>query len=143
MNPDARAFFVYRIYGADDELLYIGCTNRPYTRWAEHRGERPGMATLAVRFRMAGPYTRAVARDIERDALSNESPRFGMTPARRSSIHRAFAWEARRTTELLEGGWDHDTAWQLAAAEVKRQFPGQATSYGDVTGPMLGRRYTP
>lgn len=136
MNPGARAFFVYRIYDPTDELLYVGCTNRPYTRWAEHRAERPGMAISAARFRMAGPYTRAVARDLERDALRTENPRFGLTPAKHSAIHRAHAWQERRALKLVGGGWDYITACKLAAVEVKREFPGEPTSYSDVTQPM-------
>lgn len=136
MNVDARVFFVYRIYDESDGLLYIGCTNRPYTRWAEHRAERPGMATRAAQFRMAGPYTRAVARDIERDALRTEAPRFGMTPARHAAIQRAFTWQRRRAGELIGAGWDYMTASKLAAAEAKYQFPGEPTSYLDVTAPM-------
>jgi predicted GIY-YIG superfamily endonuclease len=136
MNADDRVFFVYRVYDVSGKLLYIGCTNRPYIRWAEHRAERPVMATRAARFRMAGPYTRAVARQLEREALRTEHPFFGMTPAKHSAISQAHAWEARRTSELLKSGWDYTAAWKLAAAEVKQQFPGAPTSYADVTRAM-------
>lgn len=137
---EVRDHFVYRIYDDSDLLLYIGCTNRPRTRWAEHRAERPGMACLAARFHMAGPYPRVVARQLEREAAESEHPRFGLTPSRQNAIMQAYSWEVRRVRELTEGGWDYLTAWKLAAVEVRTQFPGAPTSYSDVTRPMQAVR---
>jgi predicted GIY-YIG superfamily endonuclease len=130
-----RKFFVYRIFDNDGALLYVGCTNRPYTRWAEHRAERPWIARRAATFKMQGPFTRSVARAIERAALKAECPLFGLTPAKQSAITRAYAWTDRRTRELQQGGWDFATAAKLAANEAKHRFPGVPTSYADLRHP--------
>lgn len=71
---EIRDHFVYRTYDAYGRLLYIGCTKRLTQRWYMHRYERPAMAEATVHCRLQGPYTKSVARTIERDAVRIEDP---------------------------------------------------------------------
>lgn len=132
MNATSREFFVYRLFDATDRLLYVGCTNSLKRRWYEHRSQHGAMATAAARCRVQGPYPHPTARSIERRALDSENPVYGLTPAKQSAIHRAYAWTDRRIRELINVGWPADLACKQAELDVKRQFPGQPTSYGDI-----------
>lgn len=130
-----REYFVYRLFDAADRLLYVGCTNRPYLRWAEHRTERPWMAQRAVRFHMQGPFTRKMARALERQAQKFEHPLFGLTPAKQSHIMRAHHWQRARAEELMESGRGFQSAWRTALAEARLRFPAGPISYSDLSQP--------
>lgn len=85
--PHLREHFVYRAYDARGWLLYVGCTKQPTARWREHVADRK-WAPKARRFRLAGPYTYATARDLEHAALRDENPKYGMTPAKKTHAAR-------------------------------------------------------
>lgn len=75
MDPGLREHFVYRAFDADGALLYVGCSLNPEARHREHRGQSRWYP-LAATFKMQGPYNYDTARQIERDAIRTESPRF-------------------------------------------------------------------
>lgn len=62
--------FVYRIYDADDVLLYIGATSNLQRRTHEHKSQTPRMTTWT-----AQEYpTRQEAFAAERQAIAAENP---------------------------------------------------------------------
>jgi excinuclease UvrABC nuclease subunit len=60
-----RNHFVYRVYDVDDEVIYVGFTRKPETRWKAHRWQSRDMVAEAAYCRMAGPYDYPTARRIE------------------------------------------------------------------------------
>jgi predicted GIY-YIG superfamily endonuclease len=90
----ARQFFVYRAFDAEGRLLYVGCTNDSKRRWREHRLQA-SWAPFVTSCRMAGPFTREVARRIEAEAQEAERPAFGLMPHRPShTYHQGEAFAA-------------------------------------------------
>lgn len=111
-NPADRKHFVYRVFDVNGDLLYVGCSNNPWRRWNEHRTDRPLMTSQAHRFKLAGPYSYHTARRLEREALTTENPRYGMTPTRRgqhsrnSALQRQFGPErADREAPIDRSRW--------------------------------------
>jgi len=69
----AGACAVYRIYGADDCLLYVGMTGDLRKRFADHASQR--WFLLAETIRVEWFATEATAREAERRAIRSEHPR--------------------------------------------------------------------
>lgn len=122
-DSDRRDHYVYRMFDADGQLLYIGCTKVLRQRWGTHNAERPHMTRRAVKFKVQGPYTYRVAREIEREALRTEDPEFGWTPAKRSEVGRRNGWINRRTEELFREGCGYMAASRQAVTEANEWWP--------------------
>lgn len=118
-----RDHFVYRMFDAEGQLLYIGCTKVPDQRWGTHNAERPHMTRRAVRFKVQGPYPYKTARDIEREALQTEEPEFGWTPAKRREQRLRQQWIARRIDELQSQGAGFSAALEQAVADADDAWP--------------------
>jgi predicted GIY-YIG superfamily endonuclease len=79
MNPDAP-HYVYRLFDADDRLLYVGATHDVETRlWHLlhpcNVGKVPGLTTDVVSRHTATVYAnRRAAFDAEREAIRTERP---------------------------------------------------------------------
>lgn len=123
-----REYFVYRVFDSSGVLLYVGCSNNLTRRWAEHRAMRPGFVRRAHRCKAQGPFTRPVARSLEREAAVTEFPLYGWTPFKQSAIQRRNAWLRRRTDELQQSGVRWKEAYDTATSEADRQF-GPAITY--------------
>lgn len=67
---------LYRFYDAEDELLYVGISKDPKTRWEQHRDKpwRPDVAMRVVEWFD----DRATAEHAERKAIQNEAPRYNV-----------------------------------------------------------------
>lgn len=124
-----RRYFVYRVYDADDNLLYVGCTCHPKQRWSAHRSERPEVYSRAHHFKVQGPYTREVGLTIERRAAETEHPLYGWTPLKQGHIQRRRAWVNARTRELMKLGWSFWPAYDAAGAQAVGQFGPEVTYY--------------
>ncbi len=96
MDPTRREHFVYRCYDGRDRLLYVGCTMNLDRRLSEHKADRKVWLPKVRRTRLAGPYNYDVARQIERDAIRDESPTHNVTPQRQSAKYRRLAWIDRQ-----------------------------------------------
>lgn len=72
----AREYYVYWLFSADGECLYIGMTSHPEARWTQHRYQRPEMIEIVKSRRMAGPYNFYTALRIEREQQDLLKPRF-------------------------------------------------------------------
>ncbi len=77
----ARRCALYRAYNAEDELLYVGITDNPRRRFAEHKrdeswwAEEVDEAAIEVTWRQ----DEAVARAAEQQAIKDELPRYNTT----------------------------------------------------------------
>lgn len=83
--PGLRNHFVYWLYNAAGDCLYVGCTRRPAERWREHRGSNKRMIAQVASKRMAGPYDYPTARRIEREQQIKLKP-----------IHMKSVWRVKR-----------------------------------------------
>lgn len=66
---------VYRIYDANDVLLYVGITNNLTIRWSEH-GSKPWWRTEAHRYDVRWYPSRDVAKALEKQAIISECPKY-------------------------------------------------------------------
>lgn len=67
--------FVYRFFGEGDVLLYVGVSDDPARRWAEHRVDAPWWAEM-MRCEVMLYASRAAALQAEAIAISVEKPRW-------------------------------------------------------------------
>lgn len=120
-----RDHFVYRVYDAAGQLLYVGCTKRLDKRWAEHKAERPGMVAAARRFRLQGPFARVTARELERVAIRSEEPLIGWTPAKHREKCARNRWIKDRVRELCDSDDPQDiyAAITQACKDADDVFP--------------------
>jgi predicted GIY-YIG superfamily endonuclease len=96
---------VYRLYDADDVLLYVGISARPEHRWAQHRAEKAWWGDVATR-EVTWFSTRGKARAAEVNAIRCESPRHNIAE---TPLHRVVS----TTPVNLERA--HPIAQRLAA----------------------------
>lgn len=76
-HVDAERCALYRFYDADDQLLYVGISRRPDTRWAEHRHPRYSPWSKFVASRTLSWFaSRTLAEAAEVAAIKDEKPRF-------------------------------------------------------------------
>jgi hypothetical protein len=76
IDRTTRNHFVYWLFDTEGTCLYVGCTTRPAQRWKAHCVNRKQMVAETATRRMAGPYTRNVARRIEREQQDLLSPKY-------------------------------------------------------------------
>jgi prevent-host-death family protein len=70
-NPTA----VYRLFGAEGTLLYVGVSNEPPVRYTAHSYDKPWWGDVASKTEEWYP-NRAAALKVESEAILKESPRF-------------------------------------------------------------------
>jgi predicted GIY-YIG superfamily endonuclease len=68
-----REHTLYRLFDADDNLLYVGISFMPENRLNQHRREKPWWCQVARRELVSYPDRNAAA-DAERKAIANERP---------------------------------------------------------------------
>jgi len=81
VKPASSEAAVYRIYDANDQLLYVGLTNDTTTRWYDHATRKPWWKTEAHRYEARWYATRAIARAEEIKAIRTERPRYNVSEA--------------------------------------------------------------
>ncbi len=72
-NPTA----IYRLFGADGVLLYVGISNDPPVRYKQHAGDKPWWHEVATKVEEWQP-DRATAKRLETKAITTESPRYNL-----------------------------------------------------------------
>jgi predicted GIY-YIG superfamily endonuclease len=97
-----RNHFVYWLFSAEGECLYVGCTRRPKQRWEQHRVTRKAMVAETATRRMAGPYTFAVAHRIEREQQDLLNPRYDRRLVGIEAATRSRADTRRRRQRIAE-----------------------------------------
>lgn len=69
---------LYRLYGPNDELLYVGISANPGLRFQQHASDKPWW-TDTLRIHLEHHPTRLAALIAEREAIINEHPRHNVT----------------------------------------------------------------
>jgi predicted GIY-YIG superfamily endonuclease len=86
---------VYRMYNADDDLLYVGATYSIFTRFHQHRyGSRWWEDVRRIEIEHCASIEEALAREV--DAIRTEAPIFNRSPG---SIRIAEKYWAKRALE--------------------------------------------
>ena len=65
---------LYRLYDADDQLLYIGIAADPKERWASHASDKPWWSNVTRRD-VEWISTREAAEVAEQEAIATEKPK--------------------------------------------------------------------
>jgi hypothetical protein len=98
-----RWFYVYRYFDSAGDLLYVGTTAEPYTRWMQHRRRSPwavDIATVSLEWfayeDLAYQHERAVIRAERPRHNVKSTPEYDMAQATR--LHRS----TDQSTESLE-----------------------------------------
>ena len=104
---------VYRLYAADDTLLYVGVTGHLGARMAEHAAGTPWWAEVA-RKTVAWHETREAALLAESDAVRDERPRYNVAGAPRAYVpgigrdrHRETPTSFRLNRSLRQWVYDY------------------------------------
>lgn len=103
-SDDVRNHFVYRVFGAQDRLLYIGCTQNLTARWIQHRFDNRHWTDQMERIKVQGPFCWRKARELEAAAVKSESPAYGWTPERGFELRQKKQWKKTRLQELMGRG---------------------------------------
>lgn len=74
---------LYRFYDRTSQLLYIGITRDPSSRWSQHRGDKPWWLEVR-RIEIESLPDRATALKAERLAIQSEMPRYNVVHNRRT-----------------------------------------------------------
>jgi predicted GIY-YIG superfamily endonuclease len=108
--PPAVRTALYRLYDASDELLYIGITANPKSRWQHHKSQQPWWPRVATK-KIEWHPTRAEAEHAEAMAIRTELPEFNIAhhPALEAEHEdrvalRRLQWLVRRTAVAAAGG---------------------------------------
>jgi hypothetical protein len=64
---------VYWLYDVAGALLYVGMTNNAATRWKQHATSTTWWAEVSE-FQVRGPFDRARALEVEREAIGRDRP---------------------------------------------------------------------
>lgn len=123
-----RWFYLYRYFGADGALLYVGVTGDPYRRWVEHRRRSPwadDVAEVAVE--------RYAYEDLayaqERAVIKSERPLHNVKST--DSHDRALVLRLRpqlSDPELSQSSESHELTDGLTDGEVTPPERATATS---------------
>lgn len=75
IDPDARRYYIYRLYDATGALLYIGRSCRPLQRLKGHHASGADWPKAVVQIDAEGVYAWDEAVQRERQAILSERPR--------------------------------------------------------------------
>ena len=119
-TPLLRKHYVYRAFAADGRLLYVGCTQDPKQRLADHKMQSKWHAQMR-RLKIAGPYNYETARQLEYDAIEGERPQFNYTRE-----HRALAGVRSRMIdrEIAHRGGLGVPGWEWFVHEAVAKVEG-------------------
>lgn len=121
---EALPHFVYRLYDADDRLLYIGCTRRFTGRLHDHMREKD-WAYEIDHWAISDPYpNQFTARIAEGDAIRREAPIYNV--AKRGIP----GWMLEGQPEITHAEWMHrvDRLWPQKVAAIGRlKMPERAS----------------
>jgi predicted GIY-YIG superfamily endonuclease len=94
---------LYRLYGKDDGLLYVGITRAPGPRLAQHASTQPWWPEVARKTMVWYP-TRADASEAEDIAVAGEKPKHNIVMSTNPDQRRRWRHPQRRRYQLLPGG---------------------------------------
>ncbi len=113
---------LYRFFGSADQLLYIGITLNPASRFTQHRHDKPWWAEVA-RITLEPYPTREAVIAAERRAIGNEQPIHNVIHngrVRRSGGVRQYprSWPAEAMPDMC-----HDRCVKADPSEAIAYFP--------------------
>lgn len=80
---------LYRLFDAADQLLYVGISTQPETRWTQHAADKPWWPLVQHR-KVEWHPDREAAETAERAAISTEEPLYNTAGAKRSLLATHF-----------------------------------------------------
>ena len=127
---------VYRIYDADDALLYVGITNNLTTRWSGHKSN-PWWRVEGNRYDVRWYPTRAVAAMEEKHAIMTEDPKYNSLCRSSNAAEPKYpgVYSAKEIAEFFHFGIK--TVREMIARE---DFPPRLTGLPPSAG--RGARYS-
>lgn len=123
-SPERTA--LYRLYGADDRLLYVGITNNPEVRWQTHAREKVWWPKVTHKT-LEWFETRKSAERVERIEILEERPAYNLqhNPGRARELHNKA-----NALERLAGTVVAPKAREVAPERPRRLWPGRTRRYG-------------
>lgn len=118
---------LYRFYDHAGELLYIGISRRPATRWAEHSTDKPWWSEVQRIAIQAFPDRKSALR-AERAAIKSEKPRYNLIHNRPEPLPQPTsphdrAQDAEYWWRFVERDWRTVTGEQLPGCECCLPHP--------------------
>lgn len=89
MTTATASTALYRLFDAADQLLYVGISTQPETRWTQHAADKPWWP-LVQRREVEWHPDREAAEAAERSAIGAEEPLYNTAGARRSLLATHF-----------------------------------------------------
>lgn len=103
-HSDRRAHCLYRFYGKDSDLLYIGITATPNERWKQHSKDKPWweeVENIAVdKYR-----SRQSVLEAERNAIIEEKPKYNIVHNQKTSTATIRTPQTKRSHPFQVGDW--------------------------------------
>jgi hypothetical protein len=99
---------LYRFYGAADQLLYIGITNKPPARFAQHRSDKEWWAMVSQITMETYPNRKAL-QDAERLAIQTEGPAYNKMHNPPPTLITKKSDKSDRGNDCLVGKFFHTT----------------------------------
>lgn len=101
MKPQA----LYRFWSASGQLLYVGISANPGSRWKQHRDDKPWWMEVA-NVTLEHFYSREAVEAAERTAIINEQPRYNIVHSTLTNEGFVRSMSRReRVVYLKERGW--------------------------------------
>lgn len=124
---------VYRIYNADDELLYVGITNDLVIRWIGHRSDKVWWRREAHRYDVRWYPNRDLAAAQEKHAIMSERPKhnslYRQPPLSPVQPKQPGAYSVKEIAQRFR--FSPKTVREMAArADFPRQLTGLPSSAG-------------
>lgn len=124
---EQRSTAIYRLFDSEGRLLYVGISDRPEVRWAEHALDKNWWHLVARKSTDWLP-TRSAALAAEAEATKNERPVFNAIRMADGSIVKAV--------------YDDSVAREKIARTLLREIREQVLSAGtQVTASGVARRF--
>lgn len=120
---------LYRLYGAAEQLLYVGISTQPEVRWTQHATDKPWWS-LVRRRSVEWHSNRPAAEEAERVAVRNEEPLYNTAGARKSLVSEHFPIGASMTqaqARLRLSDVLNTTQFRGQCVEIKRR--GKTAGY--------------
>jgi prevent-host-death family protein len=89
MTTAATPTALYRLFDAAEQLLYVGISTQPETRWTQHAADKPWWPLVQHR-KTEWHADRKAAEDAERAAVQSEEPLYNTAGAKRSLLATHF-----------------------------------------------------
>jgi len=89
MTTAATPTALYRLFDAAEQLLYVGISTQPETRWTQHAADKPWWPLVQRRKTEWHP-DREAAESAERIAVRTEEPLYNTAGAKRSLLATHF-----------------------------------------------------